>query len=224
MQRQLEAMGLEYTFIRAVDGKALSQSDLQKYSRKRALKAKGRELSTGEIGCALSHADMHHRMVDDGIDEVLILEDDIFITRNLLEVLKRRRHFPSDWDVVNFANTWAKPIPLGEPIFENHRICTFEDIANRASAYLINRKGAGKLIAHVHPIRLPADDIIGYADIAALNLYGITPAVVRLAEFQSDIWDYDGQLKDLKHANRIKKWIAARMHGLLKRFLVRGLR
>lgn len=211
MQQQLEAMNLEYNFISATDGKNLTQNDLQKYSKKLALKEKKRELSTGEIGCALTHANMYQRMIDHGIDEVLILEDDIFITQDLLNILHQRRKFPQDWEVINFANTEAKTIPLGESISETYKICTFKKIANRASAYLINLKGARKLIDHLYPIRLPADDIIGRTDITALNLYGITPRVVRLADVKSDIWDYDGQWNELRRAFNARKWLMRKL-------------
>jgi glycosyl transferase family 25 len=191
MQRQLETMGLDYRFIDAVDGKNLTEKDWQKYSKERALKEKRRELSVGEIGCALTHVSMYHQMIDKDIAEVLILEDDVFITEDLLYVLAQRRNFPQDWEVVNFANDSAKTIPLGEPIFAAYKICKFEGMANRTSTYLINLQGAKKLMAHLYPIRLPADDIIGRTKITGLNLYGITPQVVSLAKFKSEIWGND---------------------------------
>lgn len=219
MQQQLEAMGLDYEIINAVDGKNLNQSDLQKYSKRLALKEKRRELSTGEIGCALTHANMYQQMIDREIDEILVLEDDIVITQNLLNALYQRKSFPEDWEIINFANTEAKTIPLGEPLFDKYRICKFEGTANRTSAYLINLKGAKKLIAHLYPIRLPADDIIGRTDITTLNLYGIIPSVVRLAEFKSDIWDYDGQWKELKRTINFRKWLATRLKRSSKKFV-----
>ena len=216
IQKQLEAFGVAYQIIRAVDGKNLTQSDLQKYSPVRALQAKGREMSAGEIGCALTHANMYHQMINHEIEEVLILEDDVFVTNSLLEVIRQRSKFPTDWEIVNFANTYAKPIPIGEPLIDKHRMCKFKGIANRTSAYLISLEGAKKLIAHLYPIRLPADDIIGRTHIAALNLYGIAPPVIRLAEFASDIWDYHGQLQELKHANIIQRWLAPRLRARSK--------
>jgi glycosyl transferase family 25 len=198
MQRQLQAMGLDCHFINAIDGENLTENDLQKYSQAQALKAKGRELSTGEIGCALTHASMYRQMIDNNIEEVLILEDDVCLTQDLLQVLRLRRDFPDDWDVINFTNNSAETIPLGKPIFAGYRICKFEGMANRASAYLINLNGAKKVIDHLYPIRLPADDMIGRSEIAGLHLYGITPRVVALANFKSDIWDYDDQLYDFR--------------------------
>lgn len=197
MQQQFESMNLPYRMINASDGNTLSQEELQTYSKRHALKDKGRELSRGEIGCALTHANMYQQMLDDNLDEVLILEDDIVITRDLLNVLLQRRKFPPDWDAVNFANTWAKTTPRGELLCKDYRICRFKSIANRTSAYLINRQGAKKLIEHVYPIRLPADDLVGRTRISGLHLYGITPSVVALANFESDIWRDEVEANEL---------------------------
>ena len=52
-------------------------------------------------------------MLDENLEEVLILEDDIVITQDLLHVLLQRKKFPPEWEAVNFANTWAQAIPWG---------------------------------------------------------------------------------------------------------------
>lgn len=205
MQQQFESMNLPYRIINASDGKKLSPEELQKYSQRHAFKDKGRELSKGEIGCALTHAKMYQQMLDDNLDEVLILEDDIVITQDLLNVLLQRRKFPPDWEAVNFANTWAKAIPRGEPVCKDYRICKFKSIANRTSAYLINRQGAKKLIEHLYPIRLPADDLMGRTRITGLHLYGITPSVVAPASFKSDIWSDESEANKLIF-NDLKIW------------------
>jgi glycosyl transferase family 25 len=193
MQQQFASLQLSYRIINAIDGKKLSREELQKYSERQALKVKRRELSTGEIGCALTHAKIYQQMLVENLEEVLILEDDIVLTQDLLDVLLQRRKFPPEWEAVNFANTWAQAIPSGGPVCKDYRICRFKGIANRTSAYLLNRQGAKKLIGHVYPIRWPADDLVGLTYITKLHLYGITPSVVAPADFKSDIWSDKGK-------------------------------
>jgi len=212
MQQQFASLHLSYRIINASDGKQLSREDLQKYSKRHALKFKRRELSTGEIGCALTHAKIYQQMLDENLEEVLILEDDIVLTQDLLHVLLQRRKFPPKWEAVNLANTWAQAIPLGEPVCKDYKICRFRGIANRTSAYLINRQGAKKLIEHVYPIRLPADDLLGLTQITKLRLYGITPSVVALADFKSDIWSDKGEANGLTFNDR-KMWSRIRKKG-----------
>jgi glycosyl transferase, family 25 len=212
MQQQFAALHLSHRIINATDGKILSREELRKYSKRHALKVKRRELSTGEIGCALTHAEIYQQMLDENLEEVLILEDDIVLTQDLLEVLLQRRKFPPGWEAVNFANTWAQAIPLGEPVCKDYRMCRFKGIANRTSAYLLNRQGAKKLIEHVYPIRLPADDFVGLTQITKLRLYGITPSVVALADFESDIWSDGGGPNELTFRDR-KMWARIRKKG-----------
>jgi glycosyl transferase, family 25 len=151
-------------------------------------------------------------MLDENLEEVLILEDDIVLTQDLLDVLLQRSRFPPEWEAVNFANTWAQAIPLGEPVYKDYRMCRFRGIANRTSAYLLNRQGAKKLSAHVYPIRLPADDLVGLTQITKLRLYGITPSVVALADFKSDIWSAEGEPNELTVNDR-KVWARIRKKG-----------
>src|ERR1044071_5972478 len=98
MQQQFASLDLSYRIINATDGKKLSREELQNYSKRHALKAKRRELSTGEIGCALTHAKIYQQMLDENLEEVLILEDDIVVTQDLLHVLLQRRKFPPEWE------------------------------------------------------------------------------------------------------------------------------
>ncbi len=205
MKQQLDAMGVAYLFFPATDGKTITQEERLLYSRKHAFEYKGRELSKGEIGCALTHARIYQQMTDNNIPEVLVLEDDITLPRDLLHVLHRRSAFPENWEVVNFYNDRARPKPFGTPIFDKYRMCKFRGVANRTSAYLINLKGAKKLLKYIYPIRLPADDIIGYPEISGIILYGVAPQAAQLMNFPSDIWDDD----DLKGLERYKNLFRA---------------
>jgi len=70
--------GLQIEFIDAVDGRNLSRANiLDVYSKEEAIKNIGRELSSGEIGCALSHKKIYKKMLDENINQALILEDDV---------------------------------------------------------------------------------------------------------------------------------------------------
>lgn len=55
MTRLLQSLGLSAEFIDAVDGIALSNAQLARYDRQRALQVYGAEMNRAEIGCCLSH-------------------------------------------------------------------------------------------------------------------------------------------------------------------------
>lgn len=187
MEEQLRRLNLKFEITRAVDGRNITENDLKHYSRKDAMKCAGRELSPGEIGCALSHARMWERIIAENLNEVLILEDDVIIGEMLIRILDCRHKFPADWEFMNFM-TSAKQIPLDVSIYDIYRACRFEGYANGACAYLIDRAGAKKLLSHVYPIRWAADGLTGRTYITGLISYGVDPKVAALSNFESDIW------------------------------------
>lgn len=58
MEQQLNELDIDFDLIMAVTKETLTQEELSLYSKKDALNCTVRELSRGEIGCALSHAKM----------------------------------------------------------------------------------------------------------------------------------------------------------------------
>ena len=187
MEEQLKKFNLKFEIIKAVDGRNIVPDDLKHYSKKDAMKSLGRQLCRGEIGCALSHAKMWERIIAENLNEVLILEDDVVIGEMLIRILDFRHSFPVDWEFINFI-TSVKQIPFGAPIYDIYRACRFEDYANGACAYLINRAGAKKLSTHVYPIRWAADGLTGRTYITDLISYGVDPKVSSHSNFESDIW------------------------------------
>src|SRR5215831_19241427 len=87
-------------------------------------------------------------IVEQNIKQVLILEDDIYISKAMMAIISRSALFPHDWDVCNFATDASKTAVSSQPLFENYKCCRFNEHANRASAYLITAEGARKLLDH----------------------------------------------------------------------------
>ncbi|GHU75172.1 hypothetical protein FACS189461_0910 [Spirochaetia bacterium] len=79
--KQFNALGLEFEFFDAVNGKALTPEEIARYSdSNKAKKYLKRELTKGEIGCALSHFLIYKKIIDEHIDHAIILEDDAQLT------------------------------------------------------------------------------------------------------------------------------------------------
>ncbi len=188
MEMQLQELNWQFEIVPAVDGKCLDSEDLKYYSAQEAMKTIQREMKPGEIGCALSHAKMWERIVAEGIEEVLILEDDVTVKSEILDVLDSRSTFPGDWEFINFR-TDVQRIPFGPPVYREYKVCHFQRHANRTCAYFINAKGARKLCESVYPIRWAADGLTGRTYISDLVSYGIYPDLVELAHFPSLISD-----------------------------------
>jgi glycosyl transferase family 25 len=199
MEEQLDRLCVDYEFVPAVDGSKLTQEQKARYSARRARWTFGRQISPGEIGCSMTPALLYERMVREEIEEVLILEDDVIITQDLLEVLRRRHSLPEDWQLVNFdlrpyrvlgkSKIFVKP--LGEPVWKDYRACMFERVSAGTAAYLINLAGAKRLLQSVWPICLPPDVFLGRADMSKAIVYGVDPPAVELAKLGSEIYRID---------------------------------
>jgi glycosyl transferase family 25 len=193
MSKQLNALGLPFAVVEALDGNLLTEADWKRYSKDRARKFSGRELVRGEVGCALSHARMWERIVRENLPEVMIFEDDVHIAAAFPALLERRERLPADWELINFSTNAAQE-PFGDFIFDIYRASRHKDPPNLTSAYLLNTRGARKLLDHTYPIGHTADGLTWRTDITGVVSYGIYPRLVVLADLGSSIWSR-GEIK-----------------------------
>lgn len=215
MELQLQGLGIAYEIFPAVDGMRLSEDQRTKYSEVEAMRALGRPLVKTQIGCALSHINIYEKIVSEGIPECVVLEDDIFIGKMFKSVLEMRSRLPKDWDLVNFC-TDARQLPFGEALTDIYRASSYLEPANRTSAYLINLRGAKKLLDVAYPIRYEADGLTGRPHLSGLVSYGVSPAIVALQDVESDIWL---PLSTENTAPRgIRRFLKKLGHSIAKRF------
>ena len=180
----LERLGVAAEFVTAVDGRALSEAERSVYHRARALRTYGVEMMPSEIGCYLSHHRLYERMVRDGIEVALILEDDVRIEPALPRVVRELLACPRrDWLVVRLD---CKRRHVAEPASDWLRGRRVADLSDGAGlyrlrthvlgvgAYLIRREGAARMIAYGKRIFMPIDHTM---DRFWEN--GIVPYVVR---------------------------------------------
>lgn len=171
MIRQMDFYGLKYEFFEAVDGKKLDINVIneirnQPYSFKKAF---GREMTLGEIGCAMSHLNLYKKIVDEEIDYALILEDDSefdeqlpYIVKNINtpEVLQNKLDLVLLGYCTNDLNkrkkaevSWYQRRKIGKGIFFGIPTVWYW----LTIGYLISGKGARKMISQGTLPRIPAD-------------------------------------------------------------------
>jgi len=184
---------LSVTFLEATDGRLLSQEGLDRLLGKGSMQSTlGRDLSPSEVGCLLSHKAIYQMIVDEELGVCLILEDDIEFSEDLLQVLDDINMLPSDWEVVLLGHhgrksrlskikgsLWGRRI-----ISNNYKLVRPSEVAYGAYGYLINKRGASKLLAELECIALPLDHYTG--DSSYINLYVVTPPVIGIHEDLSD--------------------------------------
>lgn len=159
MKMQLDALGLPYEFFDAVDGFTLSPDFLKEnHDAERARQLNRRDLSLGEIGCALSHLAIYKKIVDEDIPLALIFEDDALIGSQFPEVLEWlvAQINAKDETIVLLNHTQKYSGWFGRKIDRNHRLVPAVD-AYCAHAYLVTQAAARKLYATLHPVHAVAD-------------------------------------------------------------------
>lgn len=144
------------------------------------------KLSAGELGCALSHMSIYHKMVEENIELALILEDDCLLSPDFGKVLPEILNTQSKWDVLQVIfNTGIRNLFVHKKIKLSLEGCYLEQqgmgvlnpIFNRrrgsycTGGYFITLKGAKRLLEIGMPIRLTSDYLLGLIAYNKLRLY-----------------------------------------------------
>ena len=188
-----QKFNIQADFVDAIDGKKLSEqfvSDV--YSGEIALNEIGRDLSRGEIGCALSHKNIYKKMIDESIEIALILEDDIDFDENLINLLDRKVNFTDNWELILLGHHTGNSRKVDtKSSFWNQKKLMYKYSLVRPCekgygtyGYLIKKNAAKKLLKYLKVISKPIDHYTG--DSRYLNLYTINPAPIKINEFFSD--------------------------------------
>ena len=209
--KRLDAMGLDYELVDAVDGAnadpALYRHRLRQDIARRKM---GYELSAGMIGCFLSHSNLWERIAAEGIQRAVVLEDDAAPTSDFVDVVGGVVSSPVNWDVVILTTPPYKTVSavvsgIGGKYHTLGR-CT-ERLLGTAG-YLINLRAAQRLPDFCRQIAEPVDVAWSKWWHHKLTFYCVTPQVVREAERDSVI-DYDvryGTIAERVAGSAYRRW------------------
>lgn len=107
---QLKIGGLLFDRFEAVNGKEYMENGGLEYDEKLTLQNHYFKLTTGEIGCALSHKRCYQKFLNDqeykDIKYLLILEDDVTISENFKNILEKeilKNENEKKWDYLQFS-------------------------------------------------------------------------------------------------------------------------
>ena len=154
MQALVAAAGVEPVFVEAVDGSKLGASAMLPWRRndKRAL------LNAGEVGCLLSHVSVWERIVREGIDHAVVLEDDLVISPTFRQILLRIGDLP-DFDLLRLETDRSPIVFRHECELEIAGHCVHKLLrgATRTGGYAISRRGAHRLLANFNDFEQAVD-------------------------------------------------------------------
>lgn len=188
VRNHLQALGIEFTRVEAVDGNAMSLKERNIHVRRfRARLVRLNKLRPGEIGCALSHLKIYRMMVENQITKALILEDDVELTVDAVE------H-------INAVEKWMNADKPQAVLFTRKTHAVFSDRrgenkivrVSRAvdtDAYMITLSAARNILSVNYPIISQADSWTRWNRLHVLDVFRLSPGISRQRreQFASEI-------------------------------------
>ncbi len=184
--------GLSYEFFYGADKNDFSIEELKSkniYDEVLAIEHHryNKPMNAGQIGCALSHRMIYDKIIKEGLEKVLILEDDTEPLHESISLFSAIiKDLPDDWELLYFdyfKNEIPKPLKkfwyhlqkIGGGLKWSHQIINnlypkklskhiavagFHDFTN---AYAVTRPGALKLLKMQSPVSYVADNLLAIA-------------------------------------------------------------
>jgi glycosyl transferase, family 25 len=160
---ELKKTGLDYEIITAVDGRDLDLSDPTIVDPSLATKTAS---MAGGAGCALSHLSAYRKIIADGLDAALVLEDDVILPSDLGILVDAVADQLAGAEVVLLSySTPYPPCKLsreGSIHLPSSRLLALPIDINQwllgGGAYIITQEACERMIKCAPPVRVPIDD------------------------------------------------------------------
>ena len=220
MSDRLNQLSLGFEFYDAVDGAELTEYDLGSYNCEKRLKAFGCDLTPNEIGCYLSHYRLYEKIMSENIQQAVIMEDDVEIADDFPKILHELNGAPDDWEFIRLAGTRVRKGKEVAKLAGEYRVVRLLNTASGAQAYLINLRGAKKLLKYGREITRQLDMMIDRYWENGLRIMAVLPYPVGpCSRFRStiglplgDVWRHPG-----KRMIRVRTKTAKLVDGINKR-------
>ena len=192
---ELRKTGLDYEIIAAIDGRDLDLNDSTIVHS--SLIAKN-SFPAGTAGCALSHLSAYRKIIADGLDKALILEDDVTLPADLGSLADAvADHLTgAEAALLDYASQdTCKISPVKSADLPSSRLPALPiDVGqlNNTGAYVITRDSCKRMIERMPPVRANADDWrFFYTEGILDRVRCVVPqAVVKSPDFDSTIGHY----------------------------------
>jgi glycosyl transferase, family 25 len=173
----LEQQGLAPEIFPAVDGRrAMPVLQEDEYFRNAfAMVRHGKLLTTGEVGCYLSHLRAVKKAYREGCKFVCLLEDDVVIEPGFAEVLNAL--VEENLDMVRLMSLKIRRRKVLKPLYGEHQLVRPERGGLGTQAYLMNRAGMRKFLDHARAIYEPIDKVFDHFWLFDLSVYAVEPHV-----------------------------------------------
>ncbi|MGY4829807.1 glycosyltransferase family 25 protein [Sphaerotilaceae bacterium SBD11-9] len=217
---QLNEAGQAFEIFPGVYGKDLSDEELRRSYDAQAAACGRREMTLGEIGCALSHLGVYRAILERNLPFALVLEDDVKLGPDFARVLPQLEAcLRVDTPQVILLN-WVKLTSYVSTrrLSERHVLAPVLNETWGAYSYVLNRAAARSLLAALYPVRLPADIWDQFRREGLASVRAVVPYCTGISELneQSNL-DVRGFAAEAEAKRRAESgWV-----NLLRRYLYR---
>ncbi|REJ68849.1 MAG: hypothetical protein DWQ31_06575 [Planctomycetota bacterium] len=187
VRARLDAVGMRYTRIDAVNGRALNLPlvDFDEAGHRRRT---GRRPIKPEIGCYLSHLRAILEFLDTRDEYGLILEDDALLGPEAIEAIDDALAYRDQWDILRLSSVNRDRYWPAIKLSGGRHLGVSLTRSKGASAYVINRRAAKTWVRELLPMRLAWDIAFDLEFFQGLKAMGVTPLPVRQdARFETHI-------------------------------------
>ena len=178
MESQMKSLGLAFEFFDAIDGRqGLPNKYESMVDRKLAKKRIGADISDSEIACALSHALVCKKIIDENIDNAIILEDDCILGDDFAEMVKNKLCENSGKGFIYLYHLYARAIYGSKnKFFKQYNMVKLAKTPNGAVGYYLTLETVKKILEQALPISYVSDWGVNINNIT--NTVAITPRIV----------------------------------------------
>lgn len=172
---RLQALGLPWTRLPAVDARALTPEQRAALDEPAFCRKHGMTPLPGELGCYLSHVQAMQHLLASDAEFALVLEDDVLLHDSLPAVLRGLLAHPDRWDVVKLSAVHrGTPVPYLE-VAPGQQLAVMLSRCTGSSAYLMNRRAAQAYAQGLLPMSLPYDHVFDQGWRFGLKFRLVTP-------------------------------------------------
>lgn len=181
---QLGALGLEFEFLDAVDGRTSDHPLLDRYVEKEFLIHYGRPANRGELGCYASHYLAWQRGVELN-ESVLVLEDDFQLTDKFIAALETCGQLIGRQGYIRLQETRKSKATFEKKVGE-FSLVKYTKAPQGGLCYALTPGVARSFVAHSQRFVYPLDVFVRHFWIHKVPLYGLTPYTADGGKLSSD--------------------------------------
>jgi GR25 family glycosyltransferase involved in LPS biosynthesis len=132
------------------------------YYYDKSKRTNGNGMTIGEIGASCGHLDIYKSFLqDENYDNCIIFEDDFQLLVNIPTFLDYLKNLPERFDICHICLSDWFPFNKTEKINKYFYKISYNSNFNRATAYIVSKSGAKKLLEYANDfVNIPPDDLL----------------------------------------------------------------